>query len=175
MAIFINMARTAFFPLSTPKDEETITLNCYKATSRGALVSGGTALVSFIFNRFLAQEGTWKAVAPYVFKASLWSFVVFTVFAFCIRNKITRCVREYRNDPIYDKKFNDAMSLTAKSSALVGMSGAAVAFALKFVAPNSIIGSLTNRFLCPLLGLGTAGSVLWIFTAWQQAQMGKKS
>lgn len=174
MAIFIGMAQIAFSPLSMPKDEETITLNCYKTTSRGALVSGGTALVSFIFNRFLAQEGALKTLAPYVFKASLYSFVTFTVFAFLINMKITKCVRENINDPSYDKRSNNAMSRMAKRSALFGMIGAAAGFALKFVAPNSLISSLAERSLCPLLGLGTAGSVLFIFHNRQQAQMEKK-
>lgn len=171
MAIFIGMAKIAFSPLSEPKDEDTIRLNCYKTTSRGAWVSGGTALASFIFNRFLAQEGACKAVAPYVFSASLYSFFTFTFFAFCINRIITQVVRSIVTNPAYDKKCNDAMSRFAKKTALVGMIGAAAGFAFKFVAPNSVISSRGDRLFSPLLGLGTAGSVLWIYLNSQKKQL----
>ena len=164
----------AFSPLSKPKDEETITLNCYKISLRGTLICSGTALVSFIFNRFLAQEGAWKALAPYVFTTSLFSCVTFAIFAACISNKITKCVRAIRSDPGYDKSFNNTMSFVAKKSAQVGIIGAAAAFAFKYVTPNSLISSLAERSFSPFLGLGTAGSVLFIFHNRQQALMGKK-
>lgn len=59
------------------------------------------------------------------------------------------------------------MSRFAKGFAKVGMIGAAVGFAFKFVAPNSLISSLADRSLSIFIGCGTAGSVLWIFHAWQ--------
>ncbi len=177
--LFTSLTGKAFSPLLTPTDDQAVTLNCHKISLRGALICGGTALVSFIFNRFLAQEGALKALAPHVLKASLYSCATFVFFAKCINRKICNTVSHYvkvgKDDPVYDKKFNNSMSSVAKGFALVGLMETAAAFAFKFVAPNSLISSLAERSLSPLLGLGTAGSVLFVFLNRQQALMGKKN
>jgi hypothetical protein len=167
----IGLPATAFSPMSKPKDEETVTLNCYKMSLRGVLVCSGTTLVSFIFNRFLAQEGTWKALAPHIFKASLFSYVTFAFFASCIGSKIAKYVKSNLHNTNYDKSFNYAISAFAKKSALAGLMGAASAWAIRFVTPNSLISSFAERLVSPLLGIGIAGATLKIFHYRQTTQL----
>ena len=53
----------------------------------------------------------------------------------------------------------------------VGLIGAAAAWAAKCVISNTLVRSLAERLLFPLLGLGVAGSILGIFLNWQNKQI----
>jgi len=166
--LLTSLKSLTFSQLTEPKIPFVITQNLVRVSIWGTVGSGATALVSFIFNRSLVQESTWKAFAPYVFKASLFSCTTFAlVVAYCSKGIM-------KNRPIdseFDKQLHLRVSLFAKGSTLVGLIGATAAFALRFVTPNSLIGSLANRSLSPLLGIGTAGSVLWLFLNSQNKQV----
>src|SRR5579863_10544485 len=90
LSTFPTSLADIFSPFSVSENEDTVTLNCYKASLQGAFVFGVTALVSFIFNRFLAQEGASNALGPDFFTVSLYSWAVFVIFAACFGNKVTQ-------------------------------------------------------------------------------------
>ena len=144
----------------SPTDHSAVSRNLFRLSFWGASGSGATALVSFIFNR--SQEGSWKTFASHVFKASLTSCVTFTaVAAYCFYNiKIISIMGGSENSL---KTVNGRVSLFAKSSALVGWVGAAAAWASQFLTSKALVSSLAQHSSYPLLGLGTAGSILWIF------------
>ena len=146
-----------FQPLSKPLSQRAIATNSFRVSIRGAFGCGGTALVSFIFNRFLAQEGVLKAVLPYVFKTSLYSSITFTAFAAFLTYK-----------GIETDGINDRLSFIAVKSAQTGLIGAAASFALKFMTPNTLNGSLAEYAVSPFLGVGIAGTILKLFLDRQQ-------
>ncbi len=174
MAIEIlnNLKILTFSRLEAHSDrfpQDTVTRNLMRASIWGTLSSGATAVTSFIFSRFLVQEGAWKALAPHIFKASLTSCGMFAaVAAYGIYKSI-----KSRADDSALAKLNERVSLVTKSCALVGFIGAAAAWASKFAPSNIHVSLLTKHSLSPLLGLGTAGSILWIFLISQNQQPAK--
>lgn len=138
-----------------PEDHHVISRNLARVSFWGALAPISTASVSFIFSRFLLQEGFCKTVASHVFKASLTSSLIFAaVGASCIYNIV--------NSP-YAETSNERVFLFAKCSASLGLVGAAAAWASKFITPNTLVSSLAKHSFFPLIGLSAVGSTLWIF------------
>jgi hypothetical protein len=156
-----------FSGLETPQHHHAMAQNLIRVSICGALSSGSAALVSFIFSRSLVQEGSWKAFAPHVFKASAYTcatFAIVVAFSFCI----------IATGRILGEPLNDRVSLFAKGYARIGLIGAAAAGAVKCVISNTHVSSLAKHSLYPLLGMGIAGSVLWIFHSWQNIQFETK-
>lgn len=79
--LFNELKSLTFSGLETPKCYQSISRNLSRVSIWGALGSGSAALVSCIFNRSPVQESSWKAYAPYIFKASLASCATFVFFA----------------------------------------------------------------------------------------------
>jgi hypothetical protein len=172
----LNMAKEAFTfvklltvsSLAKPEDHATVLSNLFKVSSRGTLLSGIAALVSSTFSKYLAQEGFSKALAPHIFKASSTSSLTFTAIAACCFYKLLTTDDKDLN--AISKNFNEKVSLFGKGSALVGWVGAAAAWASKYVTSNAHVSSLATRSLSPLLALGAAGSILWLFLHSQNQQ-----
>jgi len=159
---FSELAKLPFSRLHETIIQQDVTTNCLKVSMWGTLGCGGTALVSFIFNRFLSQERAWKALVPHIFKASLFSCGTFAAFAAYIVYQVV-FVCKNKDDLVHNKTTHDNVSLIVKRVALVGLIGATAAFAFRFVTSSSLISSLADYSLSPLLGVGTAGLTLTIF------------
>jgi hypothetical protein len=160
--IFSNLREITFSGMEFPITQRRITLNILRASIWGTMGSGGTALVSFIFSRYLIQNEPWKSIAPYVVKATLWSCGTFAAVAAYLIYKNYKCINtsSHNNDFLFlenylqtfHKTLNDGLSRFAKSYAMIGLIGAAAAaLATKHVQESS-------------LGLSAAGSILWLFT-----------
>jgi hypothetical protein len=164
LPILISYAR-----FEEPANHDAISRNLARISIWGVLASGSTASVSFIFSRFLMQEGSCKALASHVFKASLTSWGTFAaVGAYCIYN-IVLISRAYHPD--FAKTLNERVSLVAKYSALVGLIGAGAAFASQFITSNTLVSSVAKHTFDLLLGLGTTSSVLGIYHHWQNKEL----
>jgi hypothetical protein len=162
--LFIGFGKLAISGLDKPKNQINIVLNSFRASIRGTIGSGGTALVSFIFSRYLIQNEPWKSIAPYVIKATLWSCGTFAaVTAYIVYN----IVIDPDQTDASAQPINTKVSLIAKNSALVGLMGAAAAALATYYVKES---SLAKHSLVPLLGIGAAGLILWIFTNQQNRQ-----
>jgi hypothetical protein len=158
----------AYPGLDEYKMHSTVSRNLFRVSLWGALGSGSAALASFIFSKTLIQEGSWKSYAPHIFKPSLTSCLTFAAVASYIGYKFAT-QDEYLDGPPV-KALNKRVSFFAKGTALVGWIGAAAAWASKFITANALVNSVAKHSFYPLLGLGTAGSVLWIFHNWQNEQ-----
>jgi hypothetical protein len=149
-----------------PKDHHALSRNFARVSFWGALGSSGIASVSFIFSKYLMQEGFCKALASYVFKANLTSCATLAaVGAYCIYN--------IESSP-YAEDLNRRVSFFAKKSALVGLIGAAAALVFQFVTSNALASSLAKHSYL-FLGVGTAGLILRIFLTTQKGQLPKKN
>ena len=160
-----ELGALAFQGIEQPTNLQEIQGNILRASLWGIMGSGGTALSSFIFRKYLIQNEPWKSIALHVTKATLSSCVTFaTITAFfcyiCIIDTV-KCANSRKLN-------NTRVSLIAKSSALIGLIGAAAAALTTYYVQES---SLAKHSLVPLLGLGAAGSIFWIFTNWQNKQL----
>ncbi len=165
-----HLRELTFSWLETPEDQIDVSLNIGRVVIWSGFSSGSIALASFIFNRFLAQESAWKAFAPSVLKASLTSFLTFVAIAV---NALYRWVR-VTNETEYEsaaESFNKKVPLFAKGSTLIGLAGAAAAWAAKSAISNVQVNSLAKHAFSPLLGLGAVGSILWLFLHWQNNKL----
>jgi hypothetical protein len=165
-AVIRDLVEFTFSGMDQPTSQKEIQKNILRASIWGTMGSGGTALVSFIFSRYLIQNEPWKSIAPHVVKATLSSCVTFAAlitylfyFALTIQCSWTDDNREL---------INTRVSLIAKSSALVGLIGAAASALATYYVKESL---LAKHSLVPLLGLAAAGSILWIFTHRQNKQL----
>ena len=146
-----------FSNMEKPRNNATISRNLLRRSLQGTLFSGLTVLVSSTFSKYLVQE---RYFAPQMFKASSASCLTFAVAtACCVYKMATTDNVNFYNE---DKKFNERVSFFEKGSALVGWVGAAAAWASKYVTSNTHANSLAKHALSPLLGLGYAGSSLWL-------------
>ncbi len=148
-----------------------LTMNLIRVSIWGALGSGAAMLASSIFTRSIMQEGSWKALAPPVFKTSLTSCGIFTAVAAYL---IYKCVTYPRDTDDIAPALNERVSLFAGCSAMIGLMGAtAGALASKFLNPTSGINSFAKHSFYPLVGLGITGSILWLFHRRQKAPLYK--
>jgi hypothetical protein len=160
----VVIIKMIFSRLQKPDTHAHITTNLLRASIWGLLGSGTAALASTVFGRSLMQEGSWKALAPPIFKASLTSCGTFAAVTACILYKMTGHIHDW--GPTCPS-FNYRVSLFAKRSTLVGLFGAA-ALKTKFLKINK---EWSERLVYPLLGLGLAGLTLRLFQIYQNRQL----
>ncbi len=175
MAIELLNALThmTFSGLKAPKIEGDVVNNLLRVSIWGAVGSGATALVSFIFGRSLVQEGTWKALAPHIFKASLVSCATFTLFAAFLSCKLwqmhktgkTAASIRILNVQVY---FLENRLITVSS--IGGIAAALVSSRLNL---NQGIKSLAERCLFPLMWEALTTCAIAIFHDYQQNQIEK--
>jgi hypothetical protein len=159
MQILPLLKAVTFSGLGIPNNHYLLSKNFLRVSIWGTLGSGGTALVSFVFSRFLMQEGPWKGFASHVFEANLASCGTFAIAATYCSYKITNQTMS----PDLFKTLNGRVSLFATGSAWVGLIGITAAWASQFITSNTQGNSLAEHLFYPLLGLGTAGWILRIF------------
>jgi hypothetical protein len=163
--LFSVFGQVTFSGIDHPTSPLAVLINNLRASVWGTMGFGGTALVSFIFSRYLIQNEPWKSVAPHVVKAALSSCGTFAAVAVYLFYKI---ITDEPSTEATKRLINTRVSLIAKSSALVGLIGAAAAALATYYVQES---SLAKHSLVPLLGLSAAGSILWIFTHRQNKQL----
>jgi hypothetical protein len=79
--VFFTLGKITFSGLKQPTDQGEIVINSLRVSVWGTMGSGGTALVSFIFSRYLIKNEPWKSIAPHVVKATLWCYGTFAIVA----------------------------------------------------------------------------------------------
>lgn len=162
---FITYAKIAFSGFEAHSDSDgfpqsIVTGNLLRASVWGALSSGVTALTSFIFSTTLTQEGIWKTFASHVYDASLISCGTFAALASYIVYKSVTAKNDYTDDAA--KALNGRVSGLAQKAAMVGYLGTVAAWAST---------KPLEKHLYSFVGLGLAGSVVWIVHLWQTKQL----
>ena len=167
--ILSELIGLTFSGMDEPKDHGYVAANILRASIWGTMGSGATALVSFIFSRYLIQNECWKSIAPHVIKATLSSCGTFAAAAAYL-------VYKFKTTEVYtensSKTLNARVSLFAKSSAMVGLIGAAAAaLATKYVQSNTQVSSVAKHSFYPLLGLGVAALAIRLFQIYLNRQL----
>jgi hypothetical protein len=162
---FSEVGEFIFQRMEQPTDHKVVTSNNFRASIWGTMGSGGTALVSFIFSRYLIQNEPWKSIAPHVVIATLWGCGTFAAAAVYL---VYKAINNTHTTDASWRPLSRGVSLIAKRSALVGLIGAAAAALATHYVQES---SLAKHSFVALQGLGVAGSILWIFTLWQNKQL----
>jgi hypothetical protein len=163
--LFTNLTKIAFSGLDAHSDSGyfhpvTVTRNLFRVSAWGTISSGATALASFIFSKTLTQEGIWKTIAPHVFDASLISCGTFAAFAsYSVYIAVTE-KSDYTDETA--KALNGRVSSLAKKAAMVGYLGTIAAW---------VSTKPVEKHVYSFVGLGIAGSILWIAHIWQNQQL----